>query len=858
MKDYKEPDFYIPQAHLRFELDYRRTIVSCELNIVRNGSHKRPLVLDGKRLKLLSAELDGCPAEHTQYALTDEALIIEDVPDKLTLKTSVEINPEENLALEGLYKSGDILCTQNEAEGFRRITFFIDRPDVMTSFTTELIADKMLFPVMLSNGNLLEEDELPEGRHRVLWQDPFPKPAYLFAVVAGNLGLVSGTYVTGSGKKVDCRIYCDPGNEVRCGHALASLMRAMKWDEKRFGLEYDLDTYMIVAVDSFNMGAMENKGLNIFNSRYVLASPETATDDDFIAIESVIGHEYFHNWTGNRVTLRDWFQLTLKEGLTVFRDQEFTGDLHSKTVKRISDVAALRAVQFPEDSGPNAHPIRPESYMEINNFYTATVYEKGAEVHRMIHTLLGEDKFQMGMREYFRLYDGKAVTCEDFLCAMEKASGADLSQFRLWYGRAGTPVVVVSSSYSKEDRRFILSLAQSLPHRAASGDSEPLHIPIAIGLLSSEGLDIHLDASGSVTAVISLKKEREDFVFENIPEKPHLSLNRGFSAPVRIEYAQSMEELIFMFAHDSDGFARWDAGQKAALILEKQYVSKGHAEEGLIRAFADALLSVINDERLDAELRAQTALPTEEVLAQEFSEIDFDAVHYACADLKRSIGAMLSKELKELYDTLMREEAFESAGKRKLRLRVLDYLLAAGEKEYLDFAQNLYFAEKTMTGRIGVLEALIRSGEDYPEKPLADFYERWNWDLSLKTRWFAFQARAPFQGCLDRVKALGKHPAFNAENPNLVRGLIGSFAGNQFRFNEASGDGYAYLADQIIGIDKFNPTVAAGLAKSFKLYGRCGESRDKLIKEELNRILSQSGLSKNTSEIVENTLNFQR
>ena len=848
--DYKTPDFFVPHAKLSFTFGDAKTIVSAELTINRNGDHNRPLILNGCKLKLTAIEFNGSALAPDAYSVNDESLTIPDTPSVFSLKTVVEINPEENLALEGLYKSGDILCTQNEPEGFRRITFFTDRPDVTTSFTVELIGDKEKYPVLLSNGNLLLEEDLPHGMHRVVWEDPFPKPAYLFAVVAGRLGHVAGTYVTGSGRKIDCRVYCDIGNEGRCGYALASLMKAMAWDESRFGLEYDLNIYMIVAVDSFNMGAMENKGLNIFNSKYVLANEETATDDDFISIESVIGHEYFHNWTGNRVTLRDWFQLTLKEGLTVFRDQEFTSDLRSRAVKRINDVMVLRSVQFPEDAGPNSHPIRPETYMEINNFYTPTVYEKGAEVHRMIHTLLGEEKFMAGMKEYFKRHDGCAVTCEDFISAMEAASGADLSQFMLWYSRSGTPKVFANGEYDKAARKFTLRLKQSLAQGA-----QPLSIPLRLGLLNQDGAEIPI-AGGGFEYIARLEEEEQVFVFDNIDDAPHVSLNRGFSAPVEIEYAQSIDELIFMLERDTDSFARWDAGQRAALMLEKQAVA-GEQDAAAEKALAQALLSLAMNVEEDDSFKALTlVLPSEEVLAGEYSVIDFDAVHKARVGLKQRIASMLEEQFLSLHDELFAKDAPDAVGQRKLRIRLLDYLLATGKDEYFAKAKELYFAEKTMTGRIAALSLLANYANKAKEEPLADFYRKHNADLNLTCKWFAIQASSSVPNVIEDVFALEKNVSFDIKNPNLVRSVIGAFAANQYCFHNLSGCGYDYLADRIIEIDGFNPLIASGLAKGFRLYGRCDSQRKHLMELALRKIMSAAGLSKNTTEIVANTLNL--
>ena len=860
--DYEKPLFLIPTIDLVFDLHDSKTIVTAVLEIKRNGNHNKPLKLEYSKLRLMFVELNENKLPVSQYTFTEEHLIIYDVPNNFILKTISETNPTENLALEGLYKSGGIFCTQNEPEGFRQITFFIDRPDVLSIFKVKIIADKKQANALLSNGNCIESGELENGRHYAVWFDPFPKPSYLFALVAGNLGMVSDKYITSSGREVDCRIYCDPGNEDRCHYALASLIKAMRWDEKRFGLEYDLDIYMIVAVDSFNMGAMENKGLNIFNSKYVLASSTTATDDDFLAIESVVGHEYFHNWTGNRVTLRDWFQLTLKEGLTVFRDQEFTSDEQSRSVKRIVDASDMLSIQFIEDAGPNAHAIRPESYMEINNFYTVTVYEKGAEICRMIHTILGEENFQKGMKRYFELFDGMAVTCEDFIETMEAASGADLAQFRLWYSQSGTPNVLVQTHYNNESQKFYITLKQTIPDTPGQTGKLPMHIPLLTGLVNNKGADIELDAEGNTSVLLHLKENEQEFVFDNISSMPYLSINRNFSAPVIITHERSMDEKIFLFANDSDTFNRWDAGQSAAKHIAKQYVEALQKEKNCVmdKGFVYACRALINSKTDDSFKALAMLLPSENLLIQEYDVIDFDAISLARKTLKQELALELETDLLLQYKLLnenkkiFTEESF--APKRKFILRVLDYLAASGKPEYIELCKRLYFENENMTMKAGILSILSDHAEGAAAPAFEDFYNTWKNDRNVIMKWFAVQSGAAVTNCLENVLKLEKNPVYDIHVPNLVRVVTGAFGQNMVCFHEKSGRGYTYMADRLIQIDAFNPSISSSLARSFKMFAKCDDVRKQLMKREMERILAVEGLSKNAREIVQNTLNY--
>lgn len=858
---YKEPEFLIPEASLILELNDKQTIVTSVLEIKRNGDHDKPLRLDCCKLKLLSIGINGNALPANTFVLDEDSLVINNPGKNFTLKTVVEINPLDNLTLEGLYKSDNIFCTQNEPEGFRRITFFADRPDVLSVFTIKIIADKSQTSALLANGNCIESGDLDGGKHFAVWHDPFPKPSYLVAIVAGNLGMIRETYMTSNGREIDCRIYCDPGNEERCAYALASLMKAMAWDEKRFGLEYDLDIYMIVAVDSFNMGAMENKGLNIFNSKYVLASADTATDDDFLSIEAVVAHEYFHNWTGNRVTLRDWFQLTLKEGLTVFREQEFSSDERSRPVQRINDVNGLRSVQFVEDVGPNAHAVRPESYMEINNFYTATIYDKGAEVCRMVHTILGEENFQKGMKHYFKLFDGMAVTCEDFIRAMEISSGVDLSQFRLWYSQAGTPVIFVNTHYDEVTHKFHLKLTQQIPDTPGQTNKQPMHIPLALGLLNHNGKDIKLDEQGNTTVLLHLKDREQEFVFDNITVAPHLSINRNFSAPVAFEYDMVMEELIFRFAFDSDTFNRWDAGQSAAKEIEKRYVEAIQNEQTYIvdKHFVEGCRNLINSDMDNSFKALAILLPSEDILIQEYEVIDFDAIHTARKNFKHHLALELENDLLAIYTHMSKQKNVLShadlVSERKFILRVLDYLVATEKTEHLELCKRMYFETTNMTIKVGVLNILSDYFKTAAAPVYADFYDRWKNDRNVIMKWFAAQSAASVPDCLNNVLLLEKNPAFDIRVPNLVRVVSGVFGQNLACFHDISGSGYSYMAERIIEIDSFNPSISSSLARSFKLYAKSDERRKSLMKHEMQRILSVKELSKNTREIVENTLN---
>ncbi|UCH75069.1 MAG: aminopeptidase N [Rhodospirillales bacterium] len=868
LKDYRPPDWSVESVALEFDLNEETTRVAAHLDLRRrSGVASKPLILDGQDLKLLSIAVNGRPVPTGQYRLTADSLILENPPTAFTLDTEVEIRPQDNTALEGLYRSGGTFCTQCEAEGFRRITFFPDRPDVMTTFRTTMTADQTRYPVLLSNGDLVESEILPEGRHRAVWEDPHPKPSYLFALVAGDLACVEDTYTTASGRAVQLRIYVEPGNEDRCAWAMQCLKNAMRWDETQYGLEYDLGIFMIVAVSDFNMGAMENKGLNIFNAKFVLARPETATDSDYAFIESVIAHEYFHNWTGNRVTCRDWFQLSLKEGLTVFRDQQFSADMRGAAVKRIGDVRALRARQFPEDAGPLAHPVRPDSYIEINNFYTATVYEKGAEIVRMLHTLLGDDGFRNGIDLYFRRHDGQAVTCDDFVAAMESATGGDLSQFRLWYGQAGTPRVEVEGRHDAVAKTYELTFRQTTPATSGQDTKKPLHIPISIGLLDSAGHEIPLcqedgDHAAGATRTLELREPVQTFRFVGVDTPPTPSVLRGFSAPVIVEQELSLEQRFHLMIHDTDPFNRWQAGQDIAvdlLLASVRAIQRGGSAAGHV-AFANALRCVIEDATLDPAFVAEMlALPSEEVVADRLQVIDVDAVHKARESLRRQLAGELRDCLLAAYHhhagNAPPSASPEAARHRALKNRALGLLMAGGEAEIDDLCYAQFETAKTMSDSIAALSFLAHGSSPHRRRALSEFRQRWAEDRLVLDKWFMVQATAPRPDTLVRVRELMRDSAFSLRNPNKVRALIGAFAGaNAVCFHAADGSGYRFLADQVLELDPVNPQVAARLLTPLGRWRRFDAHRRNIIRGQLRRILKRQGLSRDVYEIAAKTL----
>jgi aminopeptidase N len=873
---YRVPDYLIETVDLAFDLGEEGTRVEARLGIRRRADAPDPnaaLELVGEDLDLLEIEIEGRPLSDSEYRVDAEGLVIEHPPARFELRTVVEIHPETNTRLSGLYKSSGNFCTQCEAMGFRRITYFLDRPDVMARYRVAIEADRERYPVLLSNGNRIEATELEGGRHRVRWEDPFPKPSYLFALIAGNLRCHSGAFTTMSGREVRLEIWVEPQNVDRCEHALRSLQRAMKWDEERFGREYDLDIYMIVAVGDFNMGAMENKGLNVFNSKFVLALPETATDDDFEGIESVIAHEYFHNWTGNRVTCRDWFQLTLKEGLTVYRDQRFSEDMSSEPVCRIGDVKSLRARQFPEDEGPMAHPIRPESYISMDNFYTATVYEKGAEVIRMYATLLGEAGFRKGMDLYFDRHDGQAVTCDDFRAAMADANGRDLRQFERWYLQAGTPRLRGVGEYDRAGRRYALTLRQDYPETAfeivGAADRKPLHLPVRVGLLGADGRSLPLRLEGesagapaSTTRVLELTSAEQQFVFVDIDEEPVPSILRGFSAPVRFEMNRSRDQLAFLMAHDEDSFNRWDAGQQLAtelLIGAAEEIERGGVPS-LDRDFSDAWGRLLRDDSLDGSLRALALmLPAESVLAQEMDVIRPDALHEAREAMGRALGSAHADSLWTLYRALApsgpyRHEA-KAIDRRRLRNAVLRFLTWTGANEAIEAAWAQYEAADNMTDAQAAF--LWLADQEHPRRDdvIRAFYDRWRSDPLVLDKWFAIQAGSSRADTLARVRELATHPDFNPANPNRVRSLVAAFcSGNPVRFHDSSGDGYVFLADHVLALDGTNPQLASRMVSIFNDWRRYDPDRQDRIQAQLERIASSGSLSKDVYEIVSRAL----
>jgi aminopeptidase N len=867
LKDYVPPAWRVTRVELDFRLDPACTRVRARMSLARTGAGDRPLMLHGQDLTLLALSVDGRPLPAGAWRQEGEQLWVQDLPDRCELTVETEIHPDRNTALEGLYVSGGNFCTQCEAEGFRRITWFPDRPDVMAEYRVRMEADKAACPVLLSNGNLVDSGDLPEGRHYAVWHDPFPKPSYLFALVAGDLACQEGHFVTRSGREVALRIYVQHHNLDKCDHAMRSLIKAMRWDEDTFGREYDLDNYMIVAVDDFNMGAMENKGLNIFNSKYVLARPDTATDDDFVAIESVIAHEYFHNWSGNRVTCRDWFQLSLKEGLTVFRDQEFTADQSLRTVKRIDDVQRLRSLQFPEDAGPMAHPVRPQSYMEINNFYTMTVYEKGAEVVRMIQTLLGRDGFRRGLDLYFERHDGQAVTTDDFLRAMEDAAARDLSRFRRWYDQAGTPVLNVSGEYDAGAQRFRLTVRQSCRPTPGQAEKLPLHIPLAMALLDSAGREIPLRLEGEASAsggerVLELTAPDHVFVFEEVHEAPVPSLLRDFSAPVNLRYPYTDEELAFLMARDTDEFNRWEAGQQYAVRVLLRLVEDHRAGRPLVvePRFVESVGQVLTNPALDPALVAEAlTLPGESYLADQMKVADVDAIHTARQFARQVVGGQLALQWRATYERHSGTDAHsldaDAMGRRRLANLALAYLVVADPVEGRSLAKRQFRDARNMSETMGALRALMDCACEERDAALAAFEARWKDEPLVLDKWFSLQAASSVPGALQRVRGLMAHPGFNIRNPNRVRALIGAFVtANPVHFHAADGSGFNFLAEQVLSLDPLNPQVAARLVKALSRWKRFDKPRQAAMRAALERIVETSGLSRDVYEITSRSL----
>jgi aminopeptidase N len=868
LKDYRQPDWLVETVSLDVSLHPTATTVRARLALKPNPHlPAAPLVLDGDGVSLVSLRIDGVAPGVDSYLVSPDQLTIPQPPNKpFTLEIETRVDPSANTQLSGLYRSSGTYCTQCEAEGFRRITYFPDRPDVMAVYTTRIEAEKAQAPVLLSNGNLTERGDLPGGRHFAVWHDPHPKPSYLFALVGGDLACVEDGFRTMSGRDVVLRIYVEHGKEDRCAYAMDSLKRSMRWDEEAFGREYDLDIFMIVAVSDFNMGAMENKGLNVFNDKYVLASSDTATDADYSHIEGVIAHEYFHNWTGNRITCRDWFQLCLKEGLTVFRDQEFSADMRSRPVKRIADVRGLRSAQFIEDAGPLAHPVRPETYKEINNFYTATVYEKGAEVVRMVQTLIGKEKFRAGMDLYFQRHDGEAATIEQFIRCFADASGRDMVQFMRWYAQAGTPEVTVSGKYDAARKTYTLEARQTLAPTPGQSIKEPMVIPLSLGLVGKNGSDLPLTPSNGKAierGVLELTQPAQTFEFTGITERPALSINRGFSAPIKLITDLDGDDLAFLAAHDSDPFNRWQALQTTAmrLLIDNVGALRAGKASRSDEKLMVALAAILEDPALEPAFVALALVPPGEGdIAREIGrDIDPDAIFRARKALRAEIGERLGPALSTVYERMAVPGPYSpgatSAGRRALRNVALDLMAATAAEPAIARAAQQYDDADNMTDRMAALATLSLHTGPTREHALADFYTRYSTDALVVDKWFSLQAAIPQPDTLDKVRALSAHPAFSLANPNRVRALVGAFAqGNVTQFNRADGVGYDFIADTILTLDPKNPQLAARMATAFRTWRTLESGRRAKAEAALTRIKSAPGLSRDLADIVERAL----
>lgn len=842
LHNYKKPAYGIETIYLVFDLFEEYALVSSTMQIQKNESDEKHLRLDSIDLELVSLYINDLRVDESRYIIEDESLTILNVPATFTIKINNKIYPQNNTELEGLYKSGDIFCTQNEPEGFRRITPYLDRPDVMSVFTTTVIADKNKYPVLLSNGNKKESLETTDGRHSVTWFDPHKKPSYLFALVAGDLGSINDTFITATGENVELNIYCDKGNEAKCDHAMKSLKEAMTWDEDKYGREYDLEIYNIVAVDSFNMGAMENKGLNIFNSAYVLADTDTASDANFMGIQSVIAHEYFHNWTGNRITCRDWFQLTLKEGLTVFRDQCFSADLNSKEVQRIEDVKSLRERQFVEDASPTSHPIQPKSYISMNNFYTATVYEKGAEVIRMIHTLLGEENYRKATDLYFKSFDGQAVTTDDFLWAMSEASGVDLTAFKNWYHQSGTPKLAVSEDFT--NGTYSLTLTQTVPNTVDGKEQKAFYYPLKIALLDAKGKEL-------VNEMLIISKDTETFVYKDLDANPVLSINRDFTAPIIIE--QENVDFAFLIQHDTNSFIKYEAAQTFAVETIEAMIQGSEINPAFTESFGK-LLSLEIDLSYKALL---LELPSVSTLMQRQEEVDFEPIYEAKEKLTKHLALVYEEKLLSLYAKSHQTDAeldSLSMGKRSLKNRVLRILSGNETQALAELTRKQYEESQSMGDRVVALDILENSHPEFAQVAHANFYSKYKDQTLVMNKYFAILASSHREGTLDRVVALQNDEVYDEKVPNLVRSLIGVFARNYKHFHAKDGYGYSFVCEKIIEIDKINAQMASGLAGAFKIYTRMNAQNKALMKKELEKIAATEGLSKNTFEIINKIL----
>lgn len=866
LKDYRSPAYEIKTTDLTFELGEESSLVTSKLTM--DKLRDEALELNGQILELVSVAIDDKELGSNDYQVTDEHLIINDLPASFVLTVVTKIKPQDNTALEGLYKSSGMFCTQCEAEGFRRITYYLDRPDVMSVFTTTIIADQSKYPVLLSNGNLTESTKMDDGRHKTVWHDPHKKPCYLFALVAGDLQHIEDSFTTMSGIDVTLRIFVEPQNIDKCDFAMDALKRSMKWDEEVYGREYDLNIFNIVAVDDFNMGAMENKSLNIFNSSCVLANPKTATDATYQRIEAIVAHEYFHNWSGNRVTCRDWFQLSLKEGFTVFRDAEFSADMGSRAVKRIEDATLMRTAQFAEDAGPMAHPIRPASFIEISNFYTLTIYEKGAEVVRMIYNLLGADNFRKGSDLYFDRHDGQAVTTEDFVKAMEDASGVDLVQFRHWYNQAGTPEIAVEGEYDEANKTYTLTFKQSCRPTPETDEKKPFHIPVKLGLLLENGQEAELSCIQGAdfnrnTQVIGLKQKEESYVFENIESKPVPSLLRGFSAPVKLKFDYSRDDLLFLMANDSDGFNRWDAGQSLALdiMLELSQHVLNSEDLTLDERLVEVFKSLLQNQQLDPAMVAQMlSLPSVSYMMEQQVPAEVHALITARGFVKHELAAQLHTVFKACYDRCQLDGEYqpvqEHMAKRALKNLCLQYMLESGEVEYLALAQEQFNQADNMTDQSAALTAMVNSTfRSEAQDALDAFYAQWQHDPLVVNQWLSIQAASEHLDGVEGINRLSAHDAFDIKNPNKVRSVVGVFAGQNLRhFHHSNGEGYQWLAQQILTLDELNPQIASRLVGPLTKWRRLANPNGELMKKALETIHQKANLSKDVYEVVHKSL----
>lgn len=874
LKDYKEPAYWVDQIDLKIDLGDEETLVTNRMSLRRNdgglAASAERIDLNGVDQNIQSLHVNGKSLSPDEYEISGEVLRLPAGDERYEIEVVTKIRPQDNKSLEGLYMSHGMFCTQCEAEGFRKITYFPDRPDIMSAYRTTITADKAKYPVLLSNGNLIEEGELEGGRHFAVWEDPHRKPSYLFAMVAGDLAVIEDRHVTASGRDVTLRIFVEHGDEGRCDWAMLSLKKSMKWDEERYGLEYDLDIFMIVAVSHFNMGAMENKGLNIFNSSCVLADRDSATDGDFQVIESIVAHEYFHNWTGNRVTCRDWFQLSLKEGLTVFRDQQFSADMNDESVQRINDVLRLRAMQFPEDAGPMAHPVRPDEYAEINNFYTVTIYEKGAEVIRMIHSLVGEEGFRAGMELYFERHDGTAATTDDFAAAMADANGLDLEQFKLWYSQAGTPAVRVSGDYDAEAETYALTVSQTVPDTPGQTGKRPMTIPLEVGLIGPDGAEVPLrlvgdndDSPSPTSKLLKVEQARQTFTFQGVKEAPIPSLLRGFSAPVKLTTDLSPSDLSFLLANDTDPFVKWDSGQQLATSVLLGLVDKSQsgARLELDNGLNEAIGTVLADSTLDPAIRAQIiTLPGEGLIAQSVRTIDVDAIHHARSFVQEELSKSHRETLLALYHEMRTggdsgDLSAPAMARRALANTALSYLCATGEAASLQLAKQQADQAESMTNVISALAALNDHECAERTDAMQAFHDRWKDDPLVLDKWFALQATAVLPNTLDRVRDLLDHPGFELTNPNRVRALIGRFAaGNSTMFHAKDGSGHRFVADLVLELDGFNPQIAARMITPFSRWRQFDEARSTSISQQLQAMRDRDNLSGDLNEMVSRAL----